>query len=93
MIFNEITPAYYTAIDSFEQADQIQETISVPEEKDGDFKTGLGPKEIGTGANPFEHPLSGLNARIKHGAGRVEFTFFGAGKGNKERFTPESISS
>ncbi len=51
----------------------------------------LGPQEIGSSLNPFQHQLQALNAKIKEGASKVEFEFFGQGKGNKERATPESF--
>ena len=51
----------------------------------------LGPKQIGVGTNPFVHPTQGVEARLHDGASKMEISFFGQGKGNKERFTPESI--
>ncbi len=52
----------------------------------------LTPSQVGAGTNPFVHPIQGVEARLKDGASKMEITFFGQGKGNKERFTPESIS-
>jgi len=53
--------------------------------------SGLGPKQIGVGTNPFVHPTQGVEARLHDGASKMEITFFGKGKGNKDSFTPESI--
>jgi hypothetical protein len=37
--------------------------------------------------------MQAMQARLREGAGKIEFEFFGAQKGTKERFTPESIGS
>jgi hypothetical protein len=55
--------------------------------------TGTSIREVGTSANPFEHQTKALLARIREGASRVEFAFMGAGKGNKQSFTPESFGT
>lgn len=61
--------------------------------KDMDKATNLGVpmEDFGTTTNPFEHQTNALKARIFHGANRVEFSFFGTGKGRKEQATPESF--
>jgi len=48
-------------------------------------------QEIGASSNPFQHQTEALKARIFHGASRVEFSFFGQGKTNKEQPGPESF--
>lgn len=58
---------------------------------DPNFKTTLGPQDLGQTLNPFQHPIQAMNARLREGSGKIEFEFFGAGKGSKERFTPESL--
>ncbi|MFP4400864.1 MAG: TIM barrel protein [Candidatus Woesearchaeota archaeon] len=55
--------------------------------------TGITIKEMGASANPFEHQTKALMARIKEGASRVEFSFMGQGKGNKQSFTPETFGN
>jgi hypothetical protein len=52
---------------------------------------GIPIEDFGTTTNPFEHQTNALKARIFHGANRVEFSFFGSGKGNKDQATPESF--
>lgn len=47
--------------------------------------------QIGASTNPFQHQTEALKARIFHGASRVEFSFFGQGKTNKEQPGPESF--
>ncbi|MBT4648501.1 sugar phosphate isomerase/epimerase [archaeon] len=51
---------------------------------------GIGIDEFGTTTNPMQNQVEALKARIFHGASRVEFAFFGRGKGNKESATPET---
>jgi sugar phosphate isomerase/epimerase len=74
---------------------QVDSMLDVPiEASKDDFSYGeFAPtlREIGGSANPFEHQTKALLARIKEGASRVEFTFMGAGKGNKQSFTPETF--
>ncbi|MCM2324923.1 MAG: hypothetical protein NDI94_00525 [Candidatus Woesearchaeota archaeon] len=59
--------------------------------KEVDSNMDIGIDEWGTTTNPFEHQTEALKARIFHGASRIEFTFFGAGKGRKEQSTPETF--
>ncbi|MBR9690459.1 sugar phosphate isomerase/epimerase [Candidatus Woesearchaeota archaeon] len=47
--------------------------------------------QIGASTNPFQHQTEALKARIFHGANRVEFSFFGKEKANKEQPAPESF--
>ncbi|MBR9676312.1 sugar phosphate isomerase/epimerase [Candidatus Woesearchaeota archaeon] len=50
-------------------------------------------QEIGASTNPFQHQTEALKARIFHGANKVEFSFFGQGKTNKEQPGPETFGS
>jgi hypothetical protein len=59
--------------------------------KEVDKTTEIGIDNWGTTTNPFEHQTQALKARIFHGANRVEFAFFGGGKGRKENPTPETF--
>ncbi|MCD6589893.1 hypothetical protein J7K74_01755, partial [Candidatus Woesearchaeota archaeon] len=68
----------------------LEEVMPVPEEEKESL-TKLPPSKIGISANPFAHPIQALQERLRQGASKVEFTFFGAGKGNKQSFTPESL--
>ena len=61
------------------------------EMKEIDKAAQIGIDEFGTTTNPFEHQTQALKARIFHGANRVEFAFFGQGKGRKEQATPETF--
>jgi sugar phosphate isomerase/epimerase len=66
---------------------ELEETINPKKEEN----IGLSPSQLGIGTNPFVHPIQGVEARLRDGASKMEIAFFGQGKGNKERFTPESI--
>lgn len=92
MIFNS---GYYHSLDRTDYTMNSEgEMVEAPIELSSGEKPlnlNLGPKQIGTNVNPFQHQLQALNAKIKEGAGKVEFEFFGTGKGNKERATPESF--
>lgn len=66
-----------------------EERMPVPEEEQPSIK--LNPKQVGITLNPFAHPIQALQEKIREGASRVEFGFFGADKGNRQSFTPESI--
>mgnify|MGYP005838794585 CR=1 FL=1 len=91
MIFNQGN--YYHALDrKFETDTGIDEPIELTTGEKA-LNTNLGPKELGATTNPFTHQLEALNAKIKEGASKIEFAFFGAGKGNRERSTPESFDS
>ncbi|MFH1072705.1 MAG: TIM barrel protein [Nanoarchaeota archaeon] len=83
---------YYHALDKYGELPSITATprTDIPKELE-EFKTSLGPENLGTSLNPFQHQLHALNARIREGIGKIEFEFFGAQKGNKERPTPESF--
>lgn len=48
-------------------------------------------EKVGASTNPFQHQTEALKARIFHGASRIEFSFFGQGKSNKEQPSPESF--
>ncbi|NQU98855.1 hypothetical protein HQ533_05280 [Candidatus Woesearchaeota archaeon] len=91
MIFSQ---GYYHSLDRTFQREFDEEGIELPIElSSGDRaeNTNLGPGEIGTSLNPFQHQLQALSAKIKEGASKVEFEFFGTQKGQKERATPESF--
>ncbi len=90
MFFNT---GYYAAMDReyVSGVDPDYPELEKPIQSKEDNIEGLGPKQIGVGTNPFVHPTQGVEARLHDGASKMEITFFGAGKGNKERFTPESI--
>lgn len=47
--------------------------------------------QIGASTNPFQHQTEALKARIFHGASRIEFSFFGQQKSNKEQPSPEAF--
>lgn len=90
MIF---TQGYYHALDRTYPLETIDGIEQPMELSSGDkaFDMDIGPQEIGTSLNPFQHQLEALNAKIKEGASKVEFEFFGAGKGRKDAATPESF--
>jgi|FLOH01.1.fsa_nt_gi sugar phosphate isomerase/epimerase len=92
MIFNNFNSGYYHPMDRGDSSpnENIEEPISI-NSGDKPWNVKLGPNEVGTPANPFQHQLHALNAKIKEGASRIELGFFGTGKGQKERFTPESF--
>jgi len=85
--------SYYKAMDSEYLSAQdpdypiLEEPIQAKTEKTIDVP----PSQLGVGTNPFIHPTQGVNARLHDGASKMEIAFFGAQKGNKDRFTPESI--
>jgi len=82
---------YYHALDRgrVTKEELIEDPIRVDEKP----ITNLGPQELGTGASIMQHQLQSLNAKIREGAGKVEFVFSGAGKGSQQAFTPESFDS
>lgn len=88
VVFNN--PGYYHSLDQFQGPDEIQQPIMVDGEE---WKTELGPTEIGTSANPFQHATQALTARIREGAKRVELNFPGAGKSNAQQPSPEAYGS
>jgi len=95
MIF---TNGYYHALDRTEYAlsekgDWVEQPIELTTGEQPLDKDAMEPERVGTSLNPFQHQLQALSAKIKEGAGKVEFEFFGAGKGQKERATPESFDS
>ncbi|MCD6464646.1 hypothetical protein J7L02_03955 [Candidatus Woesearchaeota archaeon] len=76
---------YYPVIDL-----TPEERLPVPEQEQKET-IHLTPKQVGVSLNPFAHPIQALQEKIREGASRVEFGFFGAGKGNAQQFTPEAI--
>ena len=69
---------------------EFEEVSPEPSEKKEPL-TKLPPNRIGISANPFARPIDALQQRLREGASKVELAFMGAGKGNKQAFTPESI--
>jgi hypothetical protein len=84
MIFNE----YYNAMDrgygTIEPSD-IPPEPGMPVES-----SSLGPQEMGAGTSPMQNQLQSFNARIREGAGKIEFEFLGQGKTNSQRPGPEA---
>ena len=74
---------YYTSMDRElgAQSDEMKQM-------DKSTAMGIPIEDFGASTNPFEHQTNALKARIFHGASRVEFSFFGSGKGRKEQSTP-----
>lgn len=68
-----------------------EQSARTHEMKEIDRALDIGIDEWGTTANPFEHQTQALKARIFSGANKVEFEFFGQGKGRKEAATPETF--
>ncbi|MFC1648481.1 hypothetical protein ACFL1B_03395 [Nanoarchaeota archaeon] len=85
--YHSMDQNYY--IPDGQQADSDLNVLPQPESP----LSSLGPGEIGFSSNPFQHPIQAIQARIKEGVGYIDIPFFGAGKGNKERYTPESIDA
>lgn len=83
-VFN--SNGYYHALDQFKGED-----IQAPIEVDGEeWQSTLGPKAIGTSANPFQHQIQALSARIREGASRVELNLPGAGKSSAQSPSAEA---
>ena len=74
---------YYNSMDR-ELGTQSQEMKEIQKSE----AMGVPIEDFGTSTNPFEHQTNALKARIFHGANKVEFSFFGSGKGRKEQSTP-----
>lgn len=90
VVFNN--PGYYHALDN--TFDQAEHGPDLPLEIDGEeWHTELGPKELGTSANPMQNQIQALQAKIREGASRVELNFPGAGKGSSQSPTPEAYGS
>ncbi len=86
-VFN--SNGYYHSLDRFE-GDELQAPIEVG---GNEWKTKLGPAAIGTSANPFQHQIQALAARIREGARRVELNLPGAGKSNAQAPSAEAYGS
>ncbi|HJX06143.1 MAG TPA: TIM barrel protein [Candidatus Nanoarchaeia archaeon] len=87
MIFNE----YYNAMD---RGYGEIEPSDIPPEPGMPIETSnLGPAEIGTGTNPMANQLQAFNAKIREGAGKIEFEFLGAGKSNSQQPSPEAFGT
>lgn len=90
----QFTNGYYSAMERWGETPPVaaEKRTDIPLD-DPNFKSSLGPQDLGATLNPFQHPIQAMHARLREGVGKIEFEFFGAGKGSKERFTPESIGS
>src|SRR4030043_1020793 len=87
MIFNE----YYNAMD---RGSGEIEPSDIPPEPGMPIETSkLGPAEIGPGTNPMANQLQAFNAKIREGAGKIEFEFLGAGKSNSQQPSPEAFGT
>ena len=53
----------------------------------------LGPQEIGTTTHPMQNTLQSLTAKIRSGAGKIEFSFIGQGKTSSQQPGPETFGS
>lgn len=81
---------YYEKVDEFADPG-LTMGITAPGDKESALpKTFMGPEHLGTPLNPFQHQLAALNAKLKSGAGKIEFNFPGKGKGTSQSPTPES---
>ncbi len=91
VVFNN--PGYYHALDN--TFDPVEEEPLPPlTMEDGtEWTTRLGPKELGTSANPFQNQVQALSAKIREGASRIELEFPGQGKGSSQAPTPESYGT
>ncbi len=81
---------YYETIDELNAVGPRQHNIAPGEKEETLPKSFMGPEFLGTPLNPFQHQLAALNAKIKSGAGKIEFNFPGKGKGTSQSPTPES---
>lgn len=104
MIFNS---GYYNAMDRnyYAQADaelaqvetgRMGEPINLDEEPNVyEMKPAskLGPQEIGTGTHPMQNTMQSLTAKIRSGAGKIEFEFIGQGKTSSQQPGPESFDA
>ncbi len=70
-----------------------REEVVMRDEKEDKVEIKNSLKNIGASGNPFVHPIQAVQERLRQGVSKIELAFFGAGKGNKQSFTPESISS
>jgi sugar phosphate isomerase/epimerase len=90
-VFNN--PGYYHALDSTYAPEELGPAPPITMEDGTEWTTSLGPKELGTSANPFQHQTQGLVAKIREGASRVELEFPGAGKSSSQAPSPESYGA
>ncbi len=88
VVFNN--PGYYHALDRTFSAEEYGPELPHELEDGTTWQTELGPKDIGTSANPMQNQVQALQAKIREGASRVELEFPGAGKGSSQAPTPES---
>ena len=89
---------YYSAMDHVNNSQffESKEPAELDEEGNpviSDDSLNFTPGDIGISTKPGMSPLEAFKADIKQGAGRIEFTFMGAGKGSAQNPTPESVSA
>jgi sugar phosphate isomerase/epimerase len=90
-VFNN--PGYYHSLDSTYAPEELGPAPPITMEDGTEWTTSLGPNELGTSANPFQHQTQGLVAKIREGASRVELEFPGAGKSSSQAPSPESYGA
>lgn len=91
VVFNN--PGYYHALDRTFSQEEFGPDPPLELADGTEWKTSLGPKELGTSANPFQNQVQALTAKIREGASRIELEFPGAGKGSSQAPTPESYGA
>lgn len=91
VVFNN--PGYYHALDRTFTPEEQGPQQPIILEDGSEWQSKLGPKEIGTSANPMQNQVQALTAKIREGASRVELEFPGQGKGSSQSPTPESYGS
>ncbi|MFH1174929.1 MAG: TIM barrel protein [archaeon] len=88
MIFNT---NYYHSLDQNYFSAEKEAAVPFPQQEQA--IEGMQLNEIGTSTNPMEHVLNSVQAKIKEGAGKIEFSFMGKGKSNSQQPSPEAFGS
>lgn len=91
VVFNN--PGYYHSLDSTFDPAEHESQPPITLDDGSEWTSGLGPREIGTSANPMQNQVQALTAKIREGASRVELEFPGSGKGSSQAPTPESYGA
>jgi len=86
MIFNN---GYYHSLDKNYMSASQEGPVEFPSETTP--IEGMRLNEIGTATNPMENVLNSVQAKIREGAGRIEFSFIGKGKSNSQQPSPEAF--
>ncbi|RJQ15810.1 sugar phosphate isomerase/epimerase [Candidatus Woesearchaeota archaeon] len=89
MIFNN---GYYNALDRGYYGNQEPVNLDAPKPV-YEMTSKLGPQELGTTTHPMQNTLQSLVAKIRSGAGKIEFSFIGQGKTNSQQPGPEAFGS